>query len=196
MQEHLETALVTNGFYFLQSTANLTNAHWLDLVMRVLLIRVPEICCFKPKCKAWHIYKKETSLNTIAKYQNTKNCQKLSKLPVFFIINSNYKTFETCRPANIKNVTSSGQPVHWCVKVQYNLYINFALLCNISVFGLGGFKTEGRPLLKAQLPLPSSGPVMRGKCCSQTLLWWKCPQLWVSSATRTDTVLCVTRQLV
>ena len=61
------------------SSQILLSAHWLDLVMRVLLFRVPETCCFKPKCKASHIYKKETSLNTIPKYQNTKNCQKLPK---------------------------------------------------------------------------------------------------------------------
>ena len=27
------------------------HAHWLDLVTRVLLFRVPETCCFKLKCK-------------------------------------------------------------------------------------------------------------------------------------------------
>ena len=48
--------------------------------MRVLRLRMPETCCFKPKCKASHIYKNETSLNTIPKYQNTKNWRE-KKLP-------------------------------------------------------------------------------------------------------------------
>ena len=56
-------------------------AHWLDLVMRVLLFRVPETCCFKPKCKAWHIYNKKTSLNIIPKYEKlAEDCQKLPKI--------------------------------------------------------------------------------------------------------------------